>query len=40
MDEGLGAGYITIAGGDLGQNLDTDVVISPHSADEGYIYTI
>jgi hypothetical protein len=38
MDEGLGEGYITIFGGDLGQFLDLEIIVSSHEADGGYLH--
>lgn len=40
MDDGLGGGFITIAGGDLGQFLETEVIISPHLADNGFTHQV
>ena len=40
MDEGLGEGFITVEGGNLGTYLDQFIVVSPHEADGGYLHTV
>ena len=40
MDDGFGNGFITIAGGSLGQYLETQAVISQNINDGGYTINV
>ena len=40
MDDGLGNGFITIAGGSLGQYLSTFAIVSKNAIDDGFTFNI
>jgi hypothetical protein len=40
MNDGLGNGFITIAGGSLGTYLNTSAIISQHISDGGFTMNI